>query len=104
MYWNGFKTKRFPFGNKINRNMRCIEILPHDPGNLLPHGLIETWDVLKLARPRHEKQWSFWLIETWDVLKSEQKTGKVRAFPGLIETWDVLKCSDMDGSLVSRPD
>ena len=84
--------------------MRCIEILPHDPGNLLPHGLIETWDVLKLARPRHEKQWSFWLIETWDVLKSEQKTGKVRAFPGLIETWDVLKCSDMDGSLVSRPD
>ena len=50
MYWNSSTSNASNPPNKINRNMRCIEI-PVELIKILPSiWLIETWDVLKLAK------------------------------------------------------
>jgi len=54
---------------KINRNMRCIEIIKHLNQLVLFLWLIETWDVLKYLVRYLDSLHISWLIETWDVLK-----------------------------------
>ena len=96
----------------INRNMRCIEILPVDSNTIQIHWLIETWDVLKYAFNNGHSPKSVinrnmrcieiytasyrrfqrpWLIETWDVLKWCKIAVFAEKIQRLIETWDVLK-------------
>ena len=48
MYWNPLHDKDRVEEAKINRNMRCIEILSTEPPHCCHVRLIETWDVLKL--------------------------------------------------------
>ena len=48
--WDVLKCKKHPdivLVDKINRNMRCIEILAEEGTHTDIEGLIETWDVLK---------------------------------------------------------
>ncbi len=69
MYWNKGEPPSSNSGDKINRNMRCIEIQFFLNRKRPLKGLIETWDVLKYRITSSKSIPSFWLIETWDVLK-----------------------------------
>ena len=48
MYWNLGIDRKCTVFNRINRNMRCIEIIAQEPVQAKATRLIETWDVLKL--------------------------------------------------------
>ena len=89
---------------KINRNMRCIEICKY---------ILETVKTLQINRNMRcieIKQKCFkllpiiWLIETWDVLKWIKRVYRHLAFRGLIETWDVLKFYSVSPFLALLPD
>ncbi len=47
MYWNESTHNMISTAYKINRNMRCIEIIPTQILIVSVVRLIETWDVLK---------------------------------------------------------
>ena len=64
-------TDKIVQNQKINRNMRCIEIPNLKTSRKMLLWLIETWDVLKCATPISELYSHLGLIETWDVLKSK---------------------------------
>ncbi len=50
MYWNRTRSHQSGKKQRINRNMRCIEMRQSHQKKLPAKGLIETWDVLKWAR------------------------------------------------------
>ena len=117
----GLPTPRFP---RINRNMRCIEILFCLSIFGAASWLIETWDVLK-----YTKMWNTWWCQAGinrnmrcieiglankvvDVLNKINRNMRCIEMIadaadhvddlGLIETWDVLKFSFMFLSFLSR--
>ena len=69
MYWNGKELEYAKEKNKININMRCIEINPNRLYIGYCRWLTLTWDVLKCLCKCRKTLLGIWLTLTWDVLK-----------------------------------
>ena len=115
MYWNQVGKKSIDKSNKININMRCIEIIFRNNGENIQTRLTLTWDVLKFIEDCYRSKKMSWLTLTWDVLKwckrillgilklrltltwdvlkSERVLDRYGSSRRLTLTWDVLKCA-----------
>ena len=91
MYWNAAASDIERRPEKININMRCIEMMAIKCHLISLLRLTLTWDVLKYAYHGVSRKGVYRLTLTWDVLKFNLNSCCKVLCKGLTLTWDVLK-------------
>ncbi len=69
MYWNNLSERNPKNQYKINRNMRCIEIVKHGSGRKKKDKINRNMRCIEMESMGSYSSTVYRLIETWDVLK-----------------------------------